>query len=380
MNAATRALLTVTAILAIAPATPAQDADGTHRVRPGDTLWDLAARYLADPFRWPELYDLNVRVVEDPHWIFPGETLRLPGAVEGGNTGMPRAEGRPEGRPGKPARETERAGGGAARRSFGPTGQYPEGSVFRVDPSAPSYGDLSIEQNEASAVVSPSDFYGAPILADQQSLALPGVTSRVVAEAHPDIKLPRAARLNDQVVIAIADADLEIGDYLKAVHWGRTLGSAGRVLYTVGVVRVTRTYPTRDSVRAEVVQIFGDYRVGDEMVRAEDYPVVKGQQAEPETNGPLGTVIAFTVDQRLLSTGESLFLDLGADDGIQVGDVFAVFSTSMAAAETALLEDRLTTVRVVHVSPGTSTALVTEVRDAGMSPGAPVRRVERMPS
>ncbi|NNK49486.1 MAG: LysM peptidoglycan-binding domain-containing protein, partial [Gemmatimonadetes bacterium] len=82
MNRATRALLVVSAILAIAPAAAAQEADRTHRVRSGDTLWELAATYLADPFRWPELYDLNTSVVEDPHWIFPGENLRLPGSRE----------------------------------------------------------------------------------------------------------------------------------------------------------------------------------------------------------------------------------------------------------------------------------------------------------
>jgi len=82
MNGATRALVLVTAILAVAPAAGAQDTDRTHQVQRGETLWELAARYLADPFRWPELYDLNVKVVEDPHWIFPGESLRLPGYQE----------------------------------------------------------------------------------------------------------------------------------------------------------------------------------------------------------------------------------------------------------------------------------------------------------
>ncbi|MBT8477850.1 MAG: hypothetical protein KJO06_02960, partial [Gemmatimonadetes bacterium] len=319
-------------------------------------------------------------VVEDPHWIFPGENLRLPGSRERAGRTVDRSVDRGEVDAGGEA--TTRPAGqespGDARRSFGQAGQFPEGSVFRADPRAPSYGDLSIEQTEPSAVVSASDFYGAAVLADKRAFASAGVTARVVAEAHPDIKLPRAARLNDQVVLHLNGVEVAEGDFLTAVQWGRSMGAAGHVLRTVGAVRVTRTYPSRDSVRAVVFRIFGDYRVGDLMLVADEYPILPGMQSELEEAGLVGTVLGFTEDQTLLGTGETLFLDIGAVDGVQVGDVFAIFS-AVATAETALFEDRLSTVRVVRTSDETSTARVTEVRDAGMRPGTPVRRIERMP-
>jgi hypothetical protein len=380
MNGATRALVLVTAILAVAPVAGAQESERTHEVRTGDTLWELAATYLEDPFRWPELYDLNAKVVEDPHWIFPGERLILPGYREAGADATERPAERQAARVAGETRTPRDAQGspGDASRSFGEPGQFPENSVFRADPGAPSYGALSIESKEPRAVVSLSDFYGAAVLADRNAFVSAGVTARVVAEPHPSIKLPRAARLNDQVVLHLTGADVGVGDYLKAVQWGRSMGEAGSVLRTVGAVRVTRTYPSGDSARAEVIKVFGDYRVGDLMLVAEEYPIVPGLQSEVEESGPVGTVLGFAEDQTLVATTETIFLDVGAVDGVHVGDVFAIFP-STATAELAPFADRLSVVRVVHTSEETATARVTELRDAGMRPGAPVRRVERMP-
>lgn len=52
----------------------------THRVVPGDTLWGIAARYLHNPLRWPEIFNLNRALIKNPHWIFPGQVFKLPAA------------------------------------------------------------------------------------------------------------------------------------------------------------------------------------------------------------------------------------------------------------------------------------------------------------
>jgi len=57
-----------------------------YQVVAGDTLWDIAARYLGDPHRWREIFALNQgtpqpggRSLTDPGLIYPGWILRLPG-------------------------------------------------------------------------------------------------------------------------------------------------------------------------------------------------------------------------------------------------------------------------------------------------------------
>ena len=55
----------------------APNAPDTYVVKRGDTLWDISRMYLRSPWRWPELWGMNLKALPNPHLIFPGQTLYL---------------------------------------------------------------------------------------------------------------------------------------------------------------------------------------------------------------------------------------------------------------------------------------------------------------
>jgi hypothetical protein len=60
-----------------APIELAPDAPERHIVVPGDTLWGIAAKFLKDPFRWPDIWRMNAEQVKNPHRIYPGQVVIL---------------------------------------------------------------------------------------------------------------------------------------------------------------------------------------------------------------------------------------------------------------------------------------------------------------
>ncbi len=47
----------------------AENAPDRYVVVKDDTLWGISAKFLKDPWRWPDVRGLNKEEIKNPHWM-----------------------------------------------------------------------------------------------------------------------------------------------------------------------------------------------------------------------------------------------------------------------------------------------------------------------
>jgi hypothetical protein len=344
-----------------------------HEVDRGDTLWDLAARYLDGGPRWHEIYDLNRSEIQNPHLIWPGQVFRLPersGVAVSAGASIDTDSGTAAVEAERPARSEPRT----EPRTETQENPFAGPSIFDRSPErGVTLGGFEVEAAASLPLVSPSDFYRAPFLATKEELRPTARTARQIVANPLDLRLPATIALNHRVVLELAGVPASIGDELVAYKWRRGVGKHGRIVEPVALLAILQATP--DSALAQVVQVFGPYEVGDPVMPAEPYPEPPPSELRMAEAMITGQIIAFAAKQPLLGLTEIAFLDAGSVDGVQLGDEFVAFRHDVPDPATAHFEDGQTVLRVVRVRAGTSSVVVVKMRDIGTTDRAPVRLV-----
>ena len=140
----------------------AASAPDSYTIKRGDTLWDISKLFLKSPWRWPELWGMNLSDIKNPHLIYPGQRLVL-----------------------------ERKNGLASLRVGGDaTGATEDSGTIRVSPRARSEAlpDLALPTLRPSLIEA---FLAEPIIVDEAGLR---AAPRIVAAQENRVLLTRGDR------------------------------------------------------------------------------------------------------------------------------------------------------------------------------------------
>lgn len=346
----------------VAASAQAQQA-ATHTVQRGETLWGLAQRYLGDPFLWPQIYRLNTDVVEDPHWIYPGEVLRL--------TGGEGVQAVPDGPPG----DTIPSPRAAAPAS----GEYamPE---FALRRGGVQTGALRATEDEAYHRLSPGEYYASIWLTEGITLTSGRMLGPVVPPQIGYIREGSPAAPYSRVGVAAPEGVVyALGDTLLVFQRGIGMAGYGDLVTPMGLVRVTGRSERQHL--AEVIAVYGAMRYGQEVMPATGFDPGPKAAPVPVTDSLEGRVLG-TQDTRLLKAPMSrLLIDLGRDHGVAPGDVFHILRVPGPRPNAAFSEaDLMAEGQVVRVGSRSATVLLTRVLSPSINAGSTARRVGRLPS
>ncbi len=240
-----------------------------HVVRTGDTLWDICSMYFNDPWQWPKIWSYNPQVT-NPHWIYPGDLVRL----------LPR---------GMFAQQPESA------PELGPD-QSPAENL--PPPAKRTTTDLKQTAFVEKTNLDQSITIDGSV--DEKELLGPGDS---VYLRYPDNNPPR---IGQRYSIYKADNTVKSG--------GKEVGAFVRILGSLEVVSVKQDKRARGVIVEASQEIERGQKVG---------PLVKQYKnvtpVAPKVDAQ-GSIVAMLTKEQLIGEGEIVFVDLGANSGVEVGN------------------------------------------------------------
>ena len=381
-----RSSFSVALMLALPAAFPAQAAKpNAHTVKKGDTLWDVSRAYLGDPFLWPQIYKLNTDVVEDPHWIYPGEVLRL--AAAPGQTAVP-AQDTPPPVPAQaapapmPQREVVDTPPPVPMRVTGETGTEEQGmELFRRRRVASVANAFSTYRAVKFHPVRAGEFYSGGFLTEGDSFSFGKLLGPVTPEQIESGRARAAVQVFTKVAVSPPEGgSYAVGDLLLVADRHEGPVGYGEIVVPTGLVRVTGN--NGGQAVGDVVSVFGPIRDGQAVLPVEKFMDPGPADYQKVGNGVEGHVLVARDLRELRLPQNVLFLDIGKRDGVALGDLFEARRAPgpQPRAMADAVDEVMVTLQVIHVRNRTATVSVRNVISPDVPPGTRVKLVAKLPS
>jgi len=325
-----------------------------HVVKRGDTLWDLAKAYLKDPFKWPEVFQRNTDIVENPHWIYPGETIRIP-ASEVKPEVLARIETKPAPSKDRTVFSTlplgtvgDRIGSNGEVLGRDATSGVPRGEIesapFAMKKGGPvNHGRLAAAYDRPGILASAGD-------------------RRFQLHDRIFVELPRGAAGNP-------------GDLLLSYRLGEEISEVGQVVIPTGIIRIESN--SLGQPMGRVVRQFGEIDLDQSVIQLESIPASIGRPVAV-AQGPAEKVIYIANDPVLPSLQNYVLLSAKSANGVRVGDQFTLIDDSVDPKHPAPPVPAAVA-EVVRVTPYAVTAIVVDHEQPRIYMGMLARLSARAP-
>jgi hypothetical protein len=329
--------------------------------------------YLGDAFLWPEIYRLNRDVVEDPHWIFPGEVLRLPGDVAAQVVEVPGPE--------VPAPVTPAPMTPVTPTPFQPT-------VFgRVAPSQVP-GPISRAEGGVINLAPPPTVRAGEVIAapyvDREGgprgfgRILKSGDLTGVAEASERFRFQAYDRVF--IMPPVGEIAPEGERYLTYKH-GPILEGQGLVIIPTGIVEVTRAARTDTAAVAKVVRAFTEVSATDRLLPLDTIGISTIVRPQRVVNGP-STIVTWIYGEPVLPSVQNfVVLGVGTREGVRMGDEFVIYKRAPKPEPGQLADPEIliSKAQVVRSTLYGATAVIVGQEQPAIKEGMPARVVARMP-
>lgn len=326
------------------PWDPPAPGAGNYIIQKDDTLWDLAGKWLGNPFLWPQIWDEN-RYILDSHWIYPGDPLVVPGKP----TVVPEGEQ-------PPSAELTTPGAGATEQA----------QVKRPSPPAPP---------PLLPAADRSDVYCSGYIDPQGTKAELWISARDkerIAMGEGDVVFVNQGR---NAGVRAGDEFLILRRTQHVLHpaTGEDLGVFVRRL---GRGRVLMSHDTTATMVIDMS--CEEIYLGDELRRWEEIPVPllastpRFDWMEIESSGgPSGHVVWQRDQLTAFGTGNVIYTDLGQLSGVNPGDFIRLYRERDGGLPRQMLGQAV----ILTVESGTSTAKITQsVRESMIGDRVELRR------